>query len=373
MKVLKIIFIVILAILLLLIITPLIFKSKIIETVKTEVNKTVNATVEFQDVKLSLFKSFPDFFFGLYDLSVVGKDEFLNDTIFAFSSVQLNINLASVIGGDQIKINLILIDKPVVNAIVLKNGKANWDIVETEPDTVQTDTVTEESTSAFSLGLKEFLINNATIIYNDEESNIHAEISNLVFAINGDFTQDFTKIMAELSIEQLSFKMDGIKYLNKASISYTAGLDADLNNNKFTFNENIFKLNEIKFGLDGFVEMPDEDITMDLKFDLKETKFKDLLSLIPIVYKTDFENVETHGEFSFNGFAKGVYNDSLLPAFNLSLLVNNAMFKYPDLPDAVDHINIDINVKNPGGDEDNTVINVNRLKLREKKLKKSIQ
>ena len=37
--------------------------------------------------------------------------------------------------------------------------------------------------------------------------------------------------------------------------------------------------------------MPDEAIVMDLNLGLKETSFKDLLSLVPVVYMTDFEDV----------------------------------------------------------------------------------
>ena len=49
------------------IVIPIIFKSKIIETVKTEANKNLNAIVDFDnDIKLNLIKSFPDFNFTFF-------------------------------------------------------------------------------------------------------------------------------------------------------------------------------------------------------------------------------------------------------------------------------------------------------------------
>ena len=46
------------------ILLPIIFKGKIVEIAKTEINKSVNAKVDFADFSLSLIKSFPNFNFG---------------------------------------------------------------------------------------------------------------------------------------------------------------------------------------------------------------------------------------------------------------------------------------------------------------------
>ena len=46
---------------------PFIFKDKLIEVVKEEVNDNVNAIVEFGDFDLSIIKSFPNFSFEIKD------------------------------------------------------------------------------------------------------------------------------------------------------------------------------------------------------------------------------------------------------------------------------------------------------------------
>ena len=60
---------------------------------------------------------------------------------------------------------------------------------------------------------------------------------------------------------------------------------------------------------------------------------------------------------------KGLYTETSLPAFNLNLVVSDAMFKYPDLPKAVTGINIKTAISNPGGDADNTVIDISDFKM----------
>ena len=42
-------------------ITPFLFKDKLVQLVKEEANKSLNAKVDFGDFDLTLFSSFPDF------------------------------------------------------------------------------------------------------------------------------------------------------------------------------------------------------------------------------------------------------------------------------------------------------------------------
>jgi hypothetical protein len=63
------------------------------------------------------------------------------------------------------------------------------------------------------------------------------------------------------------------------------------------------------------VALPDTTNTnMDLTFKAKENTFKSLLSLVPGVYTTQFDDLKADGNVAFDGFAKGTYNASRCPA-----------------------------------------------------------
>lgn len=63
---------------------------------------------------------------------------------------------------------------------------------------------------------------------------------------------------------------------------------------------------------------------------------------------------------TLSAFAKGkLEGDTIVPQFEASLQVKDAMFRYPSLPAGVDGINIVASVKNVGGSVDATVITVN--------------
>ncbi len=351
-----------LVIILLLILLPIIFKDKIIAIVKEEANKNLNAKVDFGEFDLSIFSSFPDFRFKINNVSVIGINDFKGDTLAYISQLRADINLKSVINGGPYGINSIVIDKPRVFGTVLANGKASWDIAKADSSTSPVDTSKSEP-SKFAMKLKQFKINEAYIVYDDQKGGMYGKLDNLNYELKGDFTQDNFVLSNLLDIAKTTFKMSGVNYLSEAHVKIKADVDMDMPKMKFTFVDNEFDLNDLALGFDGFVEMPDTNIKMDIKFKTKQTEFKSILSLIPAVYSKEFASIKTSGKLALDGFAKGTYNGSQLPAFAVNLAIDNAMFKYPSLPKSVNNVNIDVHVNNPTGVLDATTIDVNKFHL----------
>ncbi len=346
---------------------PFLFKDKLVQLVKDQANQNLNAKVDFGDFDLTLFSSFPDFRFKIQNVSVANIVPFEGDTLASIKQLAFDLNIKSVISGGPYQINDVTIDEPKINAIVLTDGKANWDIA--KPSTV-TATATEASEpTKFAMKLKSLAINNANISYDDRKGNMSAQLKDLDYTLSGDFTQDNFILNNLLEIAETTVNDAGITYLNKAKVRFKAGLDMDMPKMKFTFKENELDLNDLALAFDGFVEMPKEDISMDIKFAAKQTEFKSILSLVPSVYTHDFKAVKTAGKLTLDGFAKGtlhsdtVSSKATYPSFAINLGIADAMFKYPSLPKAVNDINIDVHVKNEKNYLDATIIDVNKFHL----------
>ena len=107
---------------------PYFFKDKIYEKVKTELNKQMNAKVDFDDIDLSILKNiknFPNIAVGIDDLSIIGKAPFDNDTLLQIGNAKASLDLMSVINGEQYKIEQIELSDAIINAIQNKEGIAN--------------------------------------------------------------------------------------------------------------------------------------------------------------------------------------------------------------------------------------------------------
>ncbi len=335
------------------------FKGKLIQLAKDQANSSLNAKVDFGEFDLSIFSSFPDFRFSINNVSVVGVGDFEKDTLAYLKKLQLDVNIMSVINGDQIKIKEIILTEPKINAIVLQNGKANWDI--TKPSVDTTKAVPDTAKTKFKLNLKKLEITKAQISYNDMPGNMKAALADWDFMLKGDFTQDNFLLGIITEIQKMNYSMGGFAYAKNMHVKLKIDLEANMPEMKFTFKENEFGFNELTLGLDGFVAMPGNDVNMDIKFLCKQTEFKNILSLIPAVYSKDFASVTTAGKLALNGYAKGTYNTISLPAFGTHLEISNAMFKYPSLPKSVNNINIKVDVENPNGKPDATKIDLEKF------------
>jgi uncharacterized protein involved in outer membrane biogenesis len=348
----------------LLIALPYIFKDKIVQIVKEEINKTVNAKVDFDGFGLTLFRSFPDFSFDIQGMTVVGVDQWEGDTLAAIDDIYIDFDLGSVFSGSY-KMNALTIDHPRLNLRILRSGKANWDIAKEDTtaagETEESPVAEAEESGNFQMQLQHFEIRNADILYDDKEGDQYVKIEDLDVNLSGDFTESITDIDLVSTIKAMTYRMEGVNYLNRANMNFEANIIANLDSSKYTFNENLLRINGLGLAFDGFVAMPGENIVMDLKYSASEATFKSLLSMIPAIYMTDFDGLKTSGKFSLNGWAKGVYNDVRMPAFAVTMKVKDAMFQYPDLPQSVKDIQMLMTIESPSSDLDKMKIDVDRF------------
>ena len=142
----------------LIIILPVVFKGEIIELTKREINKNVNATIDFSDMDLSLIRNFPNFSLSIEGLTVVGKGDFSDDTLVNIMAINVVIDLFSVINGETYEVKKIIIDSPKLLVKITETGQANYDIA--LPDDENIPQAETEEASVFNLKLKQFQINN---------------------------------------------------------------------------------------------------------------------------------------------------------------------------------------------------------------------
>lgn len=354
-KFLKITGISLLTLLLLLFVTPYLFKGKIVALVKAEINKSVNAKVDFRDVSLSLFRHFPKLTVSLQGLSVVGLDAFRGDTLLSAASFDASLNLVSAIRGKEMKVYGVYLNSPRIRALVNKEGKASWDIA--KPDTA----ATESKSGSFALSLQQYAIRDGYVYYEDEVGGMKAEVAGLNHEGSGAFTQELFTLSTKTKATTASFNYGGVPYLVNAETGVDADISIDNGKRRYAVQQTTLTVNSLKLLANGFVQIDnDSSYTMDLSFNAPSNDFKDLLSLVPAIYKNEFGKLKTGGTAAFSGFVKGSYSPRQLPAYKVDLQVKDGFFQYPDLPQPVQHINIAMQLSNPDGAPDHAVVDIAR-------------
>ncbi|MGB3589114.1 MAG: AsmA-like C-terminal region-containing protein [Tunicatimonas sp.] len=339
-------------------ILPVIFKDDIRKLVDQAIAENVNAEVYYapEQFKLSLIKNFPDATVSLGDFGVVNRPPFAGDTLLAVDEFNISVDLKSVIFGDQPRISGITLNQPNIHVQVLEDGTANYDIAIASEDT----TVVEEEAPSeeVSFTIDHWEINDANVVYEDLTMPMYMAVEGMNHEGSGDFTLDVFDLKTLTEVKAFTVNYDGVEYLSNKKLMVDMTLNMNLPEGKYTFRENSVAVNDFTLGFDGFLAMPSSDIDMDITFAAQDNTFKSLLSLVPGVYMEGFEQVKTEGELDFQGFVKGTYNEESMPAFQMKLLTQDAMFQYPDLPTAVTDIDVDLLIDNTDGNLDNTVVNL---------------
>ena len=335
---------------------PFLFKGKIIQSIKDETNKNINAKVNFSDdIGLSLIKSFPKLQLDIKQLSIVGIDTFKNDTLAYLPELSVTMNLMSVIKGDKIEINRIYLKEPMLNILVMENGKANYDIAKADSSAADT------SASTFKMALDELEVSNGNLVYEDKSLTFYTSLKHFNHVLKGDFTLDNFMLETSTQAEEFTLGYGGMNYIYKVAADLGVNLDMDMKAMKFTFKDNDILLNQLHLGGEGFVDMNDNDMDFDIVFKSKKTDFKTIMSMVPGVYSKSFDQAKAKGSLDFGGYLKGKMTDDKMPGFGLKLNIDNGFFQYPDLPKSLNNIFVNLAIDNQTGYPDNTIIDLKRF------------
>ncbi len=338
---------------------PYFFKDEIVAAVKEAANENLDANLDFDDVSISLFRDFPNVSFGMQDLRITGKGDFDKVNLISAKNFDIALDFWSAWnGGDPLVINGITIDEPNLNVHVLQNGNANYNITKGEEESTES--------AAYVINLDEYEINNGTLTYKDQSMDFFMKMEGLDHTGSGNLTADVYDLTTETTAKKMTTSMGGITYLNGVKADLDALINMDLKNMKFTLKDNDLKLNALKLLAEGWVQLGETDMDMDLKFKAPANSFKEFLSMVPGAYSSSFDGVKADGKFGFDAFVKGKYNGDkdIMPAFRLKMDVENGNFKFPDLPTPVSNIFAKIDINSPSSNMNKMVVKIPKFSMK---------
>jgi hypothetical protein len=347
-------------VLVLLIALPLLFRDRIAQRAKLEVNRNLDARVDWRDVGLSFFRSFPHLAVTLDNLTAVGTGRFQNDTLAAAQHLRVVLNLSSVLGnvmsGKPLVIRAIELDHPRLTLIQVEDGSANWDI--TKKPAAQPE---PQTSKPFAVSLRSFEISDAAVMLDNRQSKLKVSIAGFDESLSGDFSQSQIAIRTRAHADTATVAFAGITYLNHVALGLDADVQADLARKSYTLKNTELSLNDLKLAVSGSATSTGQRLALDLAFKAPTTNFRSILSLVPAIYAHDFDKVKTSGTFAIDGRVKGEYGKDAFPSFAIDTKVNDATFQYADLPLPARSIFVDLSLDNPGGSADSTVVKLDRF------------
>ncbi len=361
-KTLKIAGVVVVILLAALLILPAALKSKIAQIVKTEANDMLTARLDFEDLDISLLRHFPQASLDLNGLTLVAAGRFEGDTVVAARRISILVSPFSLFGDSGFEVGKVLLDRPEIYGHKAEDGSVNWDVMKPS-ETAEEETPEDTGTSAFKLSLKDVRINEARLRYVDDSTRMVAAVDPLTLRLKGDLSAARSVLGLTVSAENVRYESEGKTLVSGVGIGLKADVDADLEKMRFVLSDNELTVNAIKMALDGWVEMPEGRMAMDLKLKSSEVGLREVLSLVPAFYLNDFGNLTASGNLSLDAWVKGEMVGEQLPAFRMALDVKDGSFKYAGLPQAVTGIRVALAAANPGGTADATTVDLSEFAM----------
>jgi hypothetical protein len=336
---------------------PFLFKDKIKEMIAKTLNENVNANIAFEDVDLSLFKSFPQAHVTIDKLSIINKAPFAGDTLLYAGETNVTMSVKELFKGEGETMSLESFSAVdgIVNIIFNKDGVGNFDIALKEAEEKK-----PSESKPFSLDIQKYGVENLKFSYIDEGSNMKMVLDSIYHEGKGNFAAQKLDLETKTTAK-LSFEMEKMNYMNNVGITLDAILGIDLEKSKYEFKDNKALINQLPLEFNGFIQMVEAGQTYDLTFKTPTSDFKNFLGLVPAAYSGDINKVKTTGQFSVDGKVKGNLTETTIPAFDIKIASKNASFQYPDLPKSVKNIVIDTHIVNETGAMNDTYVNLHQL------------
>ena len=337
---------------------PYFFKDQIKAKIAQAINDAVDAKVSFADADLSLIQNFPNATVSLNKFLIINKAPFEGDTLVSLGELNLKMSIKELFKGENEPIALqgIMTKDGLINIIINKDGKGNFDIAKKDDAPKEED----KESKPIALNIQNYKIENFQFRFTDEASKLKMVIDSLNHEGTGDFAASKLDLDTKTTAK-VSMSMDKVNYMKNIALTLDAILGIDLENSKYSFKENKALINQLPLEFDGFIQLVEAGQEYDLKFKTPTSSFKNFLGLIPEAYSASLEGVKTTGDFTVDGFAKGTYTSTTVPKFNIAIASHNSSFQFPSLPKSVRNISIDTKIINQTGVLNDTYVNLDKL------------
>jgi hypothetical protein len=185
-------------------------------------------------------------------------------------------------------------------------------------------------------------------------------VKNTKLSSSGEVAGTVTTFDMKAEAGEFIFEYDSVRYISKTRMKAETLLKVDYDKMKFEFGQGKLWVNNLPLEVNGSFEMPNDSMFFDLNFKSEKSDFATILALVPADYQEYLKKATINGSAEFKGSVKGLFFNEIYPAIDVLLAVNNASFKYQDLPESVQDIQVSAQITKPEGELNLLKVNVEK-------------
>lgn len=333
---------------------PSLLKGRIAARLEAALDEALLADVSYDDVSVSLLRTFPRLGVDLQGLTVVGEGPWEGVALLRTERIDLGLDLWSALFGDTVIIERLVIEQPALDMRVAADGTSNLDLFPPED--------TQASTAPWSAALDRLEVHDLRATYVDVGNAVDVSLGDLDVALDGTIGSAGNVLDVHATAASVTARQGEVAWLADAAVALDTVLRSDAEG-VITLDGAEAVVNALKVAVSGTVAPGDGGTDLELALEAPEASLAGLLSLVPEAYGEGFDQVEADGTVAVKGIVEGRIPDTGddLPGFTFEVGVTDGHFRFPGRPGSVKKLALHGLVEHAQGPLDATTIDVSRF------------
>ena len=346
--------------------------EKLTPLVVEKTNEFIEAHLECERVELTYFETYP--YLGVKltngrlishqaEDSIEHQEDLMipSDSLLSFKKAIVVFNPTDYLFSGKVTIPRVIMDSIRFYGYVNEEGKANWEIYQSEMDSVD-----ESSSSPLpKIDLQQVHITNGHFVYDDRQQDLYTAIDGFFLHIDGLLTQRGNKLDVETGSSSIVFRSPSYSLANKLALRFKGRLLLADGFRRIGLRDAELLVNNLPFTADGFMVPATEDnpSRIDMTFGLKVSDMNDLLHFIPDEYFKDRDKTLAEGRIILEGDIRGELGDSIVPTVNLCCKIEDGSYHVKGIEQGIDTLRMDVDLHLNGAYPDSSYVSLEELTL----------
>lgn len=300
------------------------------------INESVGRQVEVGTMSATFFSTFPNPGVEVNSLSIPGDTE--EDTLLSMDQLVAGVELFPLF-REEINITELVLTNPRFVYRIYADSSTNIDFLLDE----QTGDATSED--SYNINIPYFEVHDGYFGYRDGTSNTSATLEDVGGELSLSYA-DSIQSSIDMEVGGLYATVDSVSYFSGLPLSLTEESVIHTESEVILLEEGTLAIRGLEMDLTGMLSNWSEAFTVDLQFNSSSDNFGDLLRLVPETYAESLEGFQSRGTLDLGGTVQGPVTSDSIPRFDVRVNVQDGYLKDPDLPQAIEDIQIGANATN---------------------------
>ncbi len=276
----------------------------------SEINKSLAAEVQIDDVQLSLFKDFP--FASVRFTGVRMKEAKVLPSkyyLLTAGTISLRFNVWDLL-HKKYRVKIIRLDNVEIAPRVYADGSDNFHFWK------QTSGKGNEN---FNFELQRIIIRNLHAKYINDTSHVFIDVNLPGFAAKGNFGSSKYNLDLAGNILLHQFKSKGTSYISERNFKVWLVLDANSATGLYSISKGAIETGKLKLTAAGNFIYSENQKQLDLDITASGSTLEEMISLVPARFTKDFDGYRFEGKGNITSKVSGFFGGNHLPAVNVRL------------------------------------------------------